>query len=166
MACFNTNTNNCFGPYYPCPVFCCRCECSSNSVVNPPIEDSFAFLSLDTTTTVSSGGIVPLTLSSSGGSSITSTTVGEVVLAVGTYQATYNINSVIGASGTNSFGLTLNGTTIASSISNTTSTVGSAISNTNSVVFTVATPSVLRLINLGTDTVVVSNANLFIRKIN
>ena len=166
MACFNSGRSNCHGPYYPCPVCCCACGCNSNSVVNPVVEGSFAFFNLLTTATVESGATIPVSLVLSGGTAISTTTLGEATLAPGTYQVAYNVTSAIGTNETNSFGLTLNGATIASSISTITGTVGDAESVSNTVILSVSSASVLRLANLGTETVSVTRANISIRKID
>ena len=166
MACFNSVRSNCQGPYYPCPVCCCACNCSSNSVVNPVIESSFAFLNLPTTATVASGATVPVAIVFNNGTSIIATTTGEVNLAVGTYQLTYNVTSVVGASGTNSFGISINGATFSPSITTVSGTAGETVSVSNGVIISVVNPSVIRLVNLGTDDVSVTRANLTIRKID
>ena len=166
MACFTTGGHNCFGPYYPCQVWTSVSRCDSNTVVNPVIVPNFAFFTLASSVTVTSGGVVPLALVSSSGTAITLTTVGEITLAVGTYAVNYNISSILGASGSNSFGLTLNGVTIPASVTSVTGSAGDSASLSNSVIITVTSPSALRIVNLGTDAVVVNMANLFVQKLS
>lgn len=168
MACFISRRYNCYGPYYPCPISCCSCNCCCSNVVQNPIvvTINLAFLSLTTVTEVASGGVVPVTLVSNVGTAITSTTPGVVNLSAGSYEVSYNVNSLIGSSGTNSFGLQLNGTSVPASISIATGTVGATTTQTNTSVITATSPSTLSLVNLGADTVDVNLANLTIRKIS
>ena len=168
MACFNSRRYSCFGPYYPCPISCCSCRCCNNIVQNPVVvTTNLAFFALTTATAVDSGVLIPVTLITNVGTSITSPTAGTINLTPGTYEATYNVNSIIGASGTNSFGLQLGGTTIPASVSSVTGVVGDNSTVSDSVVFTVATSgSALTLNNLGADTIDVNVANLTIRKIS
>jgi len=171
MACCLFSRNNshyCSSSCYPCPIFFSnnRCNCQSGSIVNPVILPSLAFFVLTTAAEVPAGDVVPLTLVSNSGTAISSTTEGFANLATGTYEAFYNVTSEIGASGANTFGLSLGGTTIPASTSTTTGAAGGQTTVSNSVVFTVGTPTTLALNNLGIDTVTVNNANLTIRKIS
>ncbi len=168
MACFISNRHSCVGPYYPCPISCCSCSrCCSNIVQNPPVvATNLAFFALTTTTSVASGAIVPVSLVSNFGTAITSSSVGTATLSAGTYEATYNVVSVLGGNGTNSFGLQLNGAIIPASVSTTEGTAGEVSTVSNSVVFTVSATGTLTLNNLGSETVDVNVANLTIRKIS
>ena len=168
MACFISNRNSCFGPYYPCPISCCSCRCCcANIVQNPSISTiNLAFFALTTPTTVASGAVVPMPLVSSVGTSITSTTPGTANLTPGTYEVTYSVTSVIGASGTNSFGLELGGTILPASVTTVTGVVGDTETVSGSAVLTVTATSTLSLNNLGADAVDVNVANMTIRKIS
>ncbi len=168
MACFNSRRYSCFGPYYPCPISCCSFRCCNNVVQNPIVVTiNLAFFALTATTAVDSGAIIPVTLITNIGTAITSPSAGTINLTPGTYEATYNVSSTIGASGTNSFGLQLGGTTIPASVTSVTGTAGAVATVSDSVVFTVATSgTALTLNNLGVDTVDVNVANLTIRKIS
>ena len=166
MACISNCRYTNFGPYYPCDVTTCGCNCAGNTVVNPTISEDFIFLTLVTPTEIDSGDLIPLTLSLSGGSGITLTDPGVVSLAPGTYQATYNVSSEIGADGVNSFAFELNGSVIASSATEVQGSVGNNVSQTSSVVFTITENGELRLINNGSETVTVNIANLTIRRIS
>lgn len=166
MACFSNCRYNNFGPYYPCNVTTCGCNCSANNVVNPQVVQSYAFLALTTTTNVASGALVPVALVASSGTGITSATAGEVTLTPGTYQAFYNVTSEIGENGTNSFALSLDGTIIGNSVSSVSGTAGQTGALSNSVIFTVASNGTLRLVNNGEDAVDVIVANLTVRRIN
>ena len=166
MACFSNCRYTRNGPYYPCQVTTSFCNCTGNSVINPVSTESFAFLSLVSPATVDCEEIVPVALSSSGGSGITSTESGVVNLTPGTYQATFNVTSEIGASGENNFALSVNDEVLSSSISQVQGTIGNVESVSNSVVITISESSTLNLINNGTDEVTISNANLFVRRIS
>lgn len=170
MACclFSTNSSyRCSHSCYPCSIFFTNsnCNCQTGSVVNPVITPSLAFLALTTPTEVAIGAVVPVALISNSGTAITSTTPGTATLAAGTYEVFYNVTSEIGASGTNSFGLILGGTTIPASVSSVAGTAGAQATVSNNVIFTVGSPTTLSLTNLGADAVTVNNANLTIRKI-
>ena len=166
MPCYSNCRYTSFGPYYPCPVTTSVCNCSENTVVNPALTENFIFLILSSPTPIESESTIPVVLSSFGGSGITLPETGVVGLVPGTYQATYNVTSIIGADGENSFALTLNGSVIAPSVSRTEGTSGENSSLTNSVIFSVTENSELRLINNGDETVTVNLANLTVRRIS
>jgi len=155
-----------FGPYYPCNVTTSGCSCAGNNVVNPVINEEYVFMVLTETTTVASGDIIPVALTNFAGNAITSTEAGIVNMIPGTYQATFNVTSEIGAGGENSFALSLNDTVISVSSTSEEGSVGSVSSVSNSIIFSVTENSTLSLINNGSDTVNVQRANLTVRKIN
>ena len=135
-------------------------------MVNPPIVPSLAFFSLTTPTEVASTAVVPVPLVSVTGTAISSPTPGTATLTAGTYEVSYAVTSVIGASGTNSFGLELNGTVVPASVTTATGTAGDTSTLTDSVIITVPSSTNLTLNNLGADSVTVNVANMTIRKIS
>jgi len=168
MACLNSRRNNCFGPSTPCPVVCCSCtDCCENNVQNPPvITSTIAFFSLTTPTAILSVGVVPVTLVLNSGNGVTSPSVGTASLTAGTYEVSYNVTSIIGEDGINSFGLVLGGSVIPSSVASVDGATGDLATISNSVVFSTTGTQSLTLNNLGDDTITVNVANLTIRKIS
>lgn len=168
MACLNSYRKNCYGPSTPCPVVCCSCtNCCENLVQNPPTSTTnIAFFTLSTPTIVVIDSIVPVTLVFNAGTAIASPSVGNVVLATGTYEVSYNVTSVLGEDGTNSFGILLGGVVVPASIGSASGEAGDIVSISNSVILSVDSSTALTLNNLGDDTVTINVANLTIRKIN
>lgn len=163
MAC---NTRCYSGPYYPCPTFfnACGCDCSPNSVINPPITNvSFAFATLSGDVSVLNGETVPLLITNSDGTSITMPVLGDIVLNPGTYIVNYNLRTSTENNEDLDFALYLDGAIIPTSESSIDGTLSEGMLS-NQVIITVTQNSTLTLLNVGNNAIL-SNGNISVTKI-
>ena len=166
MNCFTKCGNGCC-PNSPRPIWVFGSCDTSNDVINPVIPTSYGFFENNLGGAVTSGNIIPVSLTSSRGSKITAstTTAGAVNLTPGTYEITYFVNGTIPASGTMSVGLRANGVAITGSTSTVSGTVGNQATVSKTIVLTVTSNTTLELYNTGSDSLTISNANIVVKEI-
>lgn len=165
MTCYTRCGNLCC-PNSPRPIFVFG-DCSmSNDVVNPIIPTSVGFFENILGSTVTSGGIIPLTLTSSRGSKIYSgTQIGTIVLTPGVYEINYSINAQIPTSGNASIILSENGAQSASSIVTASGTVGSEVSMSKTIIVDIENQTTMQILNNGTGNLQILNGNMIIKEI-
>lgn len=163
MTCYTRCGNGCC-PNTPNPIWVFgQCNQGSNNVVNPITALSYGYFQAPTTGEVTTNTAIPLTLTTSRGTLITSGGADSVSLDAGTYLITYSVNALVPASGTLSTSLQLNGATIDGSTATTTAT--GTFTNTKTIVLVVPQTSTLTLVNSSTDTITVNNANLTVQQL-
>ena len=108
MTCYTRCGNGCC-PNTPNPIWVFgQCNQGSNNVVNPITALSYGYFQAPTTGEVTTNTAIPLTLTTSRGTLITSGGADSVSLDAGTYLITYSVNALVPASGTLSTSLQLN----------------------------------------------------------
>lgn len=172
MPC-NLNFNECrLGPNYPTPIFTCReqlirlLNTSSNTVINPTILATWAFINF-TPTNVPSGGVVGLTLASSIGNDITLGVGDSIELKSGTYRINYAANGVIPSNGTLSLAVYNGGVLLPDSIASISGAVGANANLAGDTVITVPTQgATLTIRNNNFVSETINSGNVFITRIN
>ena len=173
MPC-NLNFNECrLGPNYPTPIYTCReqllrlLDTSSNTVINPIVLATWAFLNFTPTQVIPSGGNVGLTLASSIGTDITLGVGDTIILKSGTYRINYASNGIIPSNGTLSLAVYQNGVLLADSIATVNGSVGSNVNIAGDSVITVPTQGVMLTIrNNNSVSETINSGNVFITRIN
>lgn len=158
---------NCCSYNHPCPIFCpfVNFTCS-NSVVNPIVSNSFAFFNNIVGGSITSGGLIPLSLVILGGEGggITSS-AGAVNVTPGTYEINYFAGGTVPASETLSIALQLNGVNIMGSEISGTQGSGTTLNLTRTIVVSAVNGGTISLVNTSSETVNFSFASMFIRRL-
>ena len=172
MPC-NLNFNQCnTGCNFPRPIFTCfrnfiaLLNQSGNTIVNPVVEGATLLSAVNPQTVLAGGLVVPVT-SFSSGSAITNDNGGTFTAVFGRYLVSYNLNGNIGANGSSSYALYLDGVIIPSSQSTTSGTAGASTTHSGSAFVQIVNPTgAITLRNVNTSTAVLNGGSVNIQKIN
>lgn len=157
---------NCCQFNHPCPIFCPLIDFTcSNNVQNPNFVNNFAFFNNTAPGTITSGGIIPVSLVTSQGASIVPGAQGTVLLQSGIYEVNYFANGTIPAGGQMSVNLSLNGVDVAGSEVSVSGTVGDTSNLTRTIVVTLFEPGTLALESSSAQSVDFAFASMFIRRL-
>ncbi len=173
MPC-NLNFNECrSGPHYPTPIFTCReqllrlLNTSSNTVINPIVLATWAFLNFNPMQNVPSGGNVGLTLASSIGDDITLGVGDTINLKSGTYRINYAANGGIPSNGTLTLAVYNGGVILPDGVATVSGSVGSNANIAGDTVITVPTQgTTLTIRNNNSVNEIINSGNVFITRIN
>ncbi len=157
---------NCCQFNHPCPIFCPSINLTcTNEVVNPDFDNDFGFFNNLAVGTIASQAIIPVSLVTSEGTSISSNGAGGVTLVPGSYEVSYLANGTVPASGTLSIKLQLNGVDLSGSVLNATQTAGDVVSLTQTMIISTTNTNTLNLVNNSSDDTTFTYASLSIRRI-